>query len=220
MRHLARIVIFIGLLFSSAIEVYSQESMFKDVTMQCSFVNTPQINAANVTNLLSPKLDWWLEIDVSYKTLEKITGRGSNKKPEWLDDVTFKYEILLPGTDREITHLSGKTTYWSIPLDGKEHHDVCFVHPRFLQRYSPEIKTTASFAKDINIKLTIELNGALIGGAYHPTRKAKEVAELFQKATRDPKITRVDNSIFSRDKTPWAILNCDYYELIKVESGR
>lgn len=216
-----RTIALICIICSIGTNLFSQEALFKDIIMNCSFVNTPQINAANVTNLLSGKLDWWLQIDVTYKTAEKISGKGTNKRPEWLDNVTFKYEILLPGAEKgEVTHLSGKTTFWSIPLDGKEHHDVAFVHPRFLQRYSPEIKTTPSFAKEINIRLTIELNGAIIGGSFHPTRKAKEAAEMFQKAARDPRITRVENSIFGRDKTPWAFLNCDYYELIKIETGR
>ncbi len=215
-----RFMLAVGILLSMIQTLSSQEQLFRDITIQCSFVNTPQINAANVTNLLTSKLDWWLQIDVAYKTADKSAGKGSNKRPEWLDDVTFKYEILLPGMDKEVTHLSGRTTFWSIPLDGKEHHDAAYVHPRFIQRYSPEIKTTASFAKDIHIKLSIELNGATIGGAFHPSKKARDVAELFLKATRDPKIIRVENSIFGRDKTPWAILNCDYYELIKVDSGR
>lgn len=213
-----KIALFTMLVFCG-FSLFSQEkSFFKDVEIDCKFVNTPQIRADNIASLPCPSLAWWIEIDVKYKTA------GTNKSNEWMDDVVFEYEMLLMTGKDEPVLLSGRITYWSIPMDGKEHHAVAFVHPRFVQRYAPALKVTSpSQAKDLNIRLAIKLNDALIGGALHPA-KSKEskdkVADLFKKVAVAPKLTRIKDSIYGIDKTPWSYLNYDYYELIKIEGGK
>ena len=187
------------------------------VDIKCSFVNTPQINAANVQGL-GTNLDWWLEIDVTYTTKSDFVGKGADQLPKWIDDMSIEYEILLPGN--RITHLSGKVAYWSIALDGKEHHAVAFVHPRFIQRYAPEIKTNTTTARKIPIKVSFILNSAPICGNYYPMKDAKSVAKDFAAVAKNPAINRVPNSIFGPDKTPWNYLNYDYYELIKSDNQR
>lgn len=223
MKTLTSIFVLISVFHLACSELFAQanhkDSYFTDINITCTFENTPQINAANVAGLPVPKLDWWLQISVGYKTVEKSEGKGSNKRYAWLDDVTLQYEIILPSNDKKMVCLTGKITYWSIPMDGKQHHAVAFVHPRFLQRYSPEIKTTNTFAKEIPIKLSFVLNEATLTGAFHPSKKSDQIARLFQNVARDPNITRVNDSIFGRDKTPWRDLNYDYYELIK-QDGR
>ena len=207
------------LLISLAPDIFSQQSFFQDASISCQFVNTPNNSADNVAGLPVSRPDWWLEIDVKYKTVDKSSGKGNNKIAEWMDDVTFEYDVLILGTTKPV-FLSGKVTYWSIPLDGKEHHAVAFVHPRFLQRYAPGIKTTQSFAREISMRVKFTLNSALVGGAFHPDKKAKDVAALFGKAATDPNIIRVQDSVYGKDKTPWNYLNYDYYELIKTDSRR
>ncbi len=189
-----------------------QQDFFKNFKIDCSFQQTPQINAPNVAGLPVAKLDMWLVINVTCTTVSKT---DKNRQPEWLDDVSFEYEVLVPGFKGPV-YLSGTTTYWAIPLDGKEHHSVGFIHPRFLQRYAPELKSTSpSAAKDTYIRIKVTMNQAIIGGAVNPERKAMEVANAFKKAATDPNILRVNDSVYGIDKTPWRDLNYDYYELIK-----
>lgn len=196
----------------------SADELITKVDIKCNFVNTPQIVANNIQGL-GTNLDWWLEIDVTYTMKSDITGKGSNTMSKWVDNMSIEYEILLPGANR-VTHLSGNVTFWSIPLDGKEHHDVAFVHPRFIQRYAPEIKTNSTTAKKIPIKVSFVLNKVTIGGNFYPMKEGTRIAKLFQDASKDVAIKRVENSIYGRDKTPWRDLNYDYYELIKSDSQR
>ncbi len=208
-----------AMFFVLSLHSYAQgDELITKVDIKCSFVNTPQINAANVQGL-GTNLDWWLEIDVAYTMKSDfVGGKGANQLSKWIDDMSIEYEILLPGN--RITHLSGKVAYWSIALDGKEHHAVAFVHPRFIQRYAPEIKTNTTTARKIPIKVSFILNSAPIGGNYYPIKDAKSVAKDFAAVAKNPAINRVPNSIFGPDKTPWNYLNYDYYELIKSDNQR
>lgn len=211
-------LIAVFLVFSSYSYGQTGGDLIPSVDIKCNFVNTPQIVANNVQGL-GTNLDWWLEIDVTYTMKSDVIGKGVSQIPKWIDDMSIEYEILLPGTNK-MTHLSGKVTYWSIPLDGKEHHAVAFVHPRFIQRYAPEIKTNSTTAKKIPIKVSFILNSAPIGGNYYPIKDAKNVARDFMAVAKNPAINRIPNSIFGPDKTPWNYLNYDYYELIKSDSQR
>ncbi len=68
--------------------------------IKCSFVNTPQINAANVPGQ-GVNLDWWLEIDVAYTTRSDfVGGKGANQLSKWIDDMSIEYEVLLQAGDK------------------------------------------------------------------------------------------------------------------------
>jgi len=210
----------ISILLVLSLYSYGQSAtdLIPSVDIKCDFVDTPNIFADNVQGF-GMKPDRWLEIDVTYTMKSDFVGKGSNQLPKWIDDMSIEYELLLPGTNR-MTHLSGKVTYWSIPLDGKEHHAIAFVHPRFIKRYAPEIKTNSATAKKILVKVSFILNSAPIGGNYYPVKDAKNVAKDFMAVAKNPAINRVPNSIFGPDKTPWNYLNYDYYELIKSDNQR
>ncbi len=198
--------------FSACLSLSAQEEYFKNFKFDCQFQQTPQINVQNVAGIVK-EIEMWLVINVTFTTVSKT---DKNRQTEWLDDVSFEYEVLMRGEGNRAIYLSGSTTYWSIPLDGKDHHAVAFVHPRFLQRFAPDLKITPSVAKDMYIRLKVTMNQAIIGGAVNPERKAAEVANMFKAAARDPAITRVNDSIYCIEETPWRNLNNDYYELLKM----
>jgi hypothetical protein len=114
--------------------------------------------------------------------------------------------------------LTGKIDYWAIPMDGKMHHAQAFVHPRFLQRYAPELKFRGRELKDLRIRLIVKFNDSGVGGGTNkPTTRSdpSKIAKEVQQAIASVRTVKVKNSIFSRNETPWAILNIDFYELVK-----
>jgi hypothetical protein len=214
-RHVARL--FLAVILLACFSAPAQEDFMKNFKFDCQFQETPQINAENVAGLVK-KIDKWMVINVSYQTVSRMDKTG--KQNMWMDDLSFEYEVLMPGEGNRAIYLSGTTTYWSIPLDGREHHAVAFIHPRFLQRFAPELKITPTVAKDMYIRLKVTMNQAIIGGAVNPERKAKEVIDVFKAAATNPNITRVNDSIYCMEDTPWRNLNNDYYELLKTDSRR
>ena len=198
------------MLFCAALNL-SAQVYFKDVVVKPRWALDPGFSSGNVEQLVTGGVFKWLEINVDYKTVPTKGG--------WMDNVVFKYDILLPmqkGAPPVV--LSGQVGYWSIPMDGKIHHAQAFVHPRFLQRYASQLKFKGRELKDLRVRVTILFNDSPVGmGVNKPSTRTDPRAIVAEvgKALANMRTRKVKDSIFSRNETPWAILNLDYYELIK-----
>jgi len=199
-----------ALLFCAALNL-SAQVYFRDVTIKPRWSVDPGFSAPNAIEHSSGKAMYWLEINVDYKTVPTKGG--------WMDNVVFKYDILLPAQKgAPPVVLTGQVAYWSIPMDGNVHHAQAFVHPRFLQRYASQLRFKPRELKDLRIRLTILFNDSPVGmGVSKPTTRTdpRTIVAEVAKALANMKTRKVKDSIFSRNETPWAILNLDYYELIK-----
>jgi len=189
-----------------------------NVSIKPEVVETADIKTVNVQTY--GNTGKWFQISVDFTTVLKNTKMGKNYF-EYLDNVRVEMEILLP-TDHpqnQYVLLTGKADYWAFAQDGKEHHIVMFVPPQILARWAPGQKFSTADVKKLEIRVLFKLNDAIIGGGYHVPRGKTEadVARRFQATTMLPNLERVKNGIYSIDKTPWAYLNFDYYELIKSD---
>jgi hypothetical protein len=186
------------------------QALFKDIKVTPRWVMGPGIQAGSVIDRGSKVDGRWLQIDVDFSSVVMKQG--------WLDDVVFQYDVLLPQTTSRKVVLSGRVKYWSIAMDGKTHHVQAFIHPRFLQRYAPGLRMKKSDLKDLRIIVTISQNDSTIGGGvFKPTSKTspKMVIAEIKKAQSDRKTFKGKDCVFSRNETPWGVLNVSYYELIK-----
>ncbi len=193
----------------------SAQEFFKNVVVKAKWSVDPGFSSPNVPQRADKTL-FWLQIDVDYDT---VTPKSAKGRTVWLDDVTLKYDVLLPvRRGSKVVVLSGRVTYWSIALDGKTHHAQAFIHPRFIQRYAPELRQRNSELKDFRIAVTFMVNDSPSGGGVvKPRGKAssKEALGQLRKALNMASTKKVRNSIFPRNETPWGILNLNNYELIK-----
>jgi len=205
----------IALALASAPAFAQAQSRFQNVAITVGFVQSPQYEIKTISQILSN--DRWLEVKVDYTTalVAARDGRGT----EWLDDVNFEYEVLLPTDEKGGNYvlLTGRVEYWSIPMDGKKHQADAYIHPRFIQRYAPDLKMRAASLKNLYVKVTITANRAIVGGSFYAPRGKTnaEANAMFQRAATMTTLTRVIDSVFGRDKTPWLFVNPDQYELIK-----
>jgi len=190
--------------------------MFKDVEIKTSVVEDPGFSSGNVKQYPVNKNQKWIELDINYSTASSMDKKGD---PRWVSDVVMKYDVLLPKVSgRPRVVLSGKVQYWAIALDGKVHHAQAFIHPRILQRFVPGLKLNNSALKDLRVMVTFELNESPVGvGVIKLKGKSKSanVVSEIRRALSSPVTKKVKDSIFSRDMTPWSIINLGYYELIK-----
>lgn len=195
----------------SALSLKAQQVLFNDMKITPRWVYDPGIQATTVPSLTTKKPLKWLELDVDYTT-------ATLRKASWLDNVTMRYRILLPKVGRRQVVLSGEVEYWAIPMDGDRHHAQAFVHPRFLQRYAPGVKLKKRDLQSIRITVTFIQNESVVGkGVFKPKRNmsATALGKDLQRALANRSTLKINHSVFSRDETPWGVLNINYYELIK-----
>jgi hypothetical protein len=143
----------------------------------------------------------WLELEVSFSWQPKAP------KPEFLDELTFNYYILLNNKSREYpqgTLLTGTVTHVAIP-QAKGLNSVMYVSPRTLERFfEGKIPTTASAAVT-DVGVTITKQGQLVAEASWKGR-GQWWSGLQQ----------VNGYVLNKNETPFAPLAWDYYEAIKA----
>jgi len=192
---------------------YSQTVLFSNFKVTPRFVSDPDIQAGTVVGRGTNANARWLQIDVDF------VSKKLSKRP-WLDNVTIKYDVLLPKatpTSRTVV-LSGQVEYWSIAMNGEEHHAQAFIHPRILQRYAPALKMRKNDLKDIRVLVTILINDAPVGMGWYKMKTSTTLSEVrttIGKALSSPNTFKGRDLVYGRDMTPWGVLNTSYYDLIK-----
>ena len=143
----------------------------------------------------------WLELEVSFSWQPKAP------KPEFLDELTFNYYILLNNKSREYpqgTLLTGTVTHVAIP-QAKGLNSVMYVSPRTLERFfAGKIPTTASAAVT-DVGVTITKQGQLVAEASWKGR-----GQWWSGSQQ------VNGYVLNKNETPFAPLAWDYYEAIKA----
>ncbi|NOY75250.1 MAG: hypothetical protein GXP32_05600 [Kiritimatiellaeota bacterium] len=202
----------LGILLCSSVSVSAQQAaLFRDLKITPRWVYDPGFSSGTVINRGTKTQLKWLELDVSYTAVPM-------KRKNWLDDLTIEYRILLPKSGKRQVILSGKVDYWAIAMDGETHHAQAFVHPRFLQRYAPGLKLKKRELRDIRITVTFIQNESVVGKGVYKPKQNMSVSSLdkdLRRAMSSRSTIKVNHSVFSRDETPWSIINLNYYELIK-----
>jgi hypothetical protein len=143
----------------------------------------------------------FLEVEVSFDWQPK------NAKPEFLDELTFNYYILLNNKSRENpkgTLLTGSVTHIAIP-QAKAMNSVMYISPRTLERFFEGKSPTTASAAVIDVGVTITKQGQLVAEASWKGR-GQWWSELQQ----------VSGYVLNKSETPFAPLAWDYYEAIKT----
>jgi hypothetical protein len=143
----------------------------------------------------------FLEVEVSFDWQPK------SAKPEFLDELTFNYYILLNNKSRENpkgTLLTGSVTHIAIP-QAKAMNSVMYISPRTLERFFEGKSPTTASAAVIDVGVTITKQGQLVAEASWKGR-GQWWSELQQ----------VSGYVLNKSETPFAPLAWDYYEAIKT----
>ena len=143
----------------------------------------------------------WLEVEVSFD------WQPRQKKPEFLDEVTINYYILLNNKSRENpkgTLLTGSVTHVAIP-QAKGLNSVMYVSPRTLERFFEGKTPNSASAGVVDVGVTITQQGQL-------------VAESSWKGKGQwwSTLQQVSGYVLNKNETPFAPLAWDYYEAIKA----
>jgi hypothetical protein len=165
----------------------------------------------------------WLEISVDYLVPELKAGTNG-KKYRWLDDVTMEVEVLFPAivNNRQVmARATGAVDFWSVQMDGKRHYGIMLLQPQILARYG---LTRAYKEEDFVAMISLYRGRKLIFKAYSSHRKysSDKIMQIFKKYSgrlKSANYLELGEVILSRDKTPWAFVQYDKYDMIKPESN-
>jgi hypothetical protein len=147
-----------------------------------ALVSTPEYSV-NIANKRSPSLKW-LEIEVEFD-VDKI---------ELVDELTFKYTVLLDGK-----LYTGEVTHVNIPK-GNDHHSVMYMSPRAMDRATGGKTLNQGMIE--NIWVVVEKQGQKLG-------------EKSLVAKQAPNIPQTPGLLVTKGETPFQVLWWDRYEQVK-----
>lgn len=172
-------------LLAAAVAGFAQQGNYEIVKISPAVIRTPIYNFQG-DQRRTGQSEQWLEVEVQFMA-----------KPDWTEDLTFKYYILL-GTKL----LVGEVTHINIPK-GRDLNSVMYVPPRNLLRiFEGKPLTTASI---VNVGVQMLNKGQL-------------VAEKSFKPSTGPwwqTMQQVNGLVLNKNETPFAPLYWDRYEAIK-----
>jgi hypothetical protein len=130
----------------------------------------------------------WFQVTTQYET-----------NPEWVDDVTFTYYILVKGkvAGAKFLLLRGEVTYVTIQK-GKHLSDM-YLHPSTLARYGDVER----------VGVVVSMQGRVVAMDSLPASNQR----WWEQASP------VDGYVLNRMQTPFAMINFDDYEAIKARTG-
>ena len=179
-----------------------QSSEFQIVTITPDLVTTPEYSISyGPKNKRVAKNKDFIEIEVSFDWQPRA------KEPQFLDDLTINYYVLLKNKSKEYpkgTLLTGSVTHTAIP-QAKGLNSVMYVSPRTLERFFDGKAPTTVNAAVEDVGVTITRQGQLV--AMKSWRGQKDWWSTLQ---------QVNGYVLNKNETPFAPLAWDYYEAIKA----
>jgi hypothetical protein len=142
----------------------------------------------------------FLEVEVSFD------WQPRQKTPEFLDELTVNYYILLNNKSRENpqgTLLTGSVTHVAIP-QAKGLNSVMYVSPRTLERFFGGKSPTSASSAVVDVGVTITQQGQLVAESSWKGKGAWWAT-----------LPQVGGYVLNKNETPFAPLAWDYYEAIK-----
>jgi len=183
-------------------QAQSASTDFKINKIAPDLVITPEYSVNfGPKNKKVPKNKEWLEVEVSFD------WQPREKKPEFLDELTLNYYVLLNNKSRETpdgTLLTGSVTHVAIP-QGKGMNSVMYVSPRTLERFFQGKIPSAASSAVLDVGVTITKQGQLVAESSWKGRGQWWSA-----------MQQVGGYVLNKSETPFAPLAWDYYEAIKA----
>ncbi len=141
--------------------------------------------------------NYWLQIMVEY------TADGG--RDGWVDEVTLEWYVLISGKRTILLHKT--VSYIDVEAGGK-HRAVVYLRPGFIRRFG---KNGRIGKRDLRVLVAARVNGVLTDNILYPSGRVRtKWWEL-----KPPRVMVRPGELMSRDETPFAPLDYDYYEHLK-----
>jgi hypothetical protein len=182
--------------------------------IESAFVESPKISAGGYTkkSVGGGRPAAWLEVEV---TFDRAT---SPQQPKFADELTFNYFILLKNEhateDKKPSLLTGSVVHVNVPQE-KGLHSVMYVSPRTLAKLFDGKVPVNALQTVVDVGVTITGKDGLLAIA---TSKGTVKGDKgwWDNASA---YTTIAGAVLSKNETPFAPLEWDFYEAIKSKSG-
>ena len=186
MRKVLFILVIVLLMRIAGAQTRTAAADFQLTKITKNLISTPQFTYTGAEQYQSNQRERWLEVEAEFAA-----------GPEFTDELTFKYFILVNGT-----LLAGEVTHSNIAA-GRENHSVMYVSPRTLARFNNNRPVTQTAVQ--NIVVQIVQQGAI----------KSELSLLRAPAQWYVAMPKMAGFVLNKNETPFAPLFWDRYEQIK-----
>ena len=162
-------------------------SDFQITRINRNFISPPQFSFTGAQQYQTNQRERWLEIEVEFAAT-----------PDFTDDLTFKYFILLNGR-----LLTGEVTHTNVAA-GRDNRSVMYVSPRTLTRFAGNRALTPNSVQNIAVQIVQQ-------GAVKDEMSLVRAAPQWYAA-----LPQVSGFMLNKNETPFAPLYWDRYEQIKT----
>ena len=174
-----------------------------------SFIESPKFNVPGYVKRSTARPSPWLEIEVTFER--------NAKEPKFSEELTFNYYVLLKNEhvteDKKPTLLTGSIVHVHVPQD-KGLHSVVFISPRTLARFF-EGKVPSSAQQTVtDVGVTVSGKSGLLAikSLNSPVKGDKGWWD-------NTAYTPTPGALLTKNETPFAPLEWDFYEAIKPKAG-
>ena len=179
---------------ASAQQRVSATPVFRLRKFEINSRNSPKTNDDSISN--PEKVQKWLQAYCEYE----VTA-----KEGWLDNITFRWSMLLLGSETPRLVFTKSITYDKIQADGREtQRSVVYLSPRDIRRYYDKTNKAISDSKVV-IYVEILSDGIKVGEFQYPGRPIHGVPPRWWES---PQVNRYPGILLSRTESPW--FNIDY----------
>ena len=189
MRKCSAAIASLLLLTLSSLHSFAQRSDYDILKISPAVDMTPQITFQfGPESHPTPRSQQWLEVEVNFMA-----------RPEWTDELTFNYFILLNGEC-----LTGSVTHIDIPA-GRDLYSVMYVSPRTIAKIMNGQPLTGVAIQDVGVQIVSK--GEVLVTKSYKTRGATQWWQNQQ---------QVSGKVLNKDQTPFGPLIWDRYEQLKA----
>jgi hypothetical protein len=151
----------------------------------------------------------WLQLTAKYTT-KNGQGRDVDARSTWQEELTVEWYVLLTPRGRQGKPILMHRTVTYMDLDDKkrEHYADLYIRPAFIKRYCG-----ASFngnSQEMKMYVQIKVGGQTL---HKYTSDTVETAKWWE--WEPPRVELRHEELLTRDETPFAAMDYDYYEHIK-----
>ena len=150
----------------------------------------------------------------------KGPARGAGELT-YLDDLELEMSILIAGEKRNSPPnalLTGKTRFWGVKLDGREHVAYMFVAPHYLDRYAP-VRSSGEKSRtlkngDFAVEAVFRLSGNVLARGYCGVDKKHLVNGRVPQGFFAPAGVRaIEDAVWPKDRSPWQWQDFEKFDL-------
>jgi hypothetical protein len=149
----------------------------------------------------------WLQVYTEY-----VVAGGEEG---WLDELQLNWSVLVKTEKGLYLLFHAQATYQDVETDANQHNAVVYIRPAIARRYCGRDRISKS---DVWVHVEAVADGRVVEKQDYG-RSRPPAANWWQ--AKDNKAVKVlAGALLTRDKTPFAPLDYDYYEHLKGTPGR